>query len=78
MTGWHGRQKNWGDSRSGKRKGAPVGFVRFKSKHRSRLSVRFTTGTIQCETKHAVLPRLGRIKLHEDACALVDKVDAGT
>jgi len=70
--------KNWGDSRSGKRKGAPVGFPRFKSKHRSRLSVRFTTGAIRCETKHAVLPRLGRVKLHEDACGLVDKVDAGT
>ena len=70
--------KNWGDSRSGKRKGAPVGFPRFKSKHRSRLSVRFTTGAIRCETKHAVLPRLGRIKLHEDASRLVGKVDVGT
>lgn len=70
--------KNWGDSRSGKRKGASVGFPRFKSKHRSRLSVRFTTGAIRCETKHAVLPRLGRVKLHEDASGLVDKVDAGT
>ena len=29
--------KNWGDSRSGKRKGAPVGFPRFKSSRRSRL-----------------------------------------
>lgn len=70
--------KNWGDSRSGKRKGAPVGFPRFKSRHRSRLSVRFTTGAIRCETKHAVLPRMGRIKLHEDAAGLVGKVDAGT
>jgi len=32
--------KNWGDSRSGRRKGAPAGFPRFKSKHCSRLSVR--------------------------------------
>ena len=70
--------KNWGDSRSGKRKGGPVGFPRFKSKHRSKLSVRFTTGAIRCETKHAVLPRLGRIKLHEDAADLVGKVDVGT
>jgi len=54
--------KNWGDSRTGKRKGAPVGFARFKSKHRSRGSVRFTTGATGCETRHAVLPRLGRIK----------------
>ena len=55
-----------------------MGFPRFKSKHRSRLSVRFTTGAIRCQTKHAVLPRLGRVKLHEDASGLVDKVDAGT
>ena len=55
-----------------------MGFPRFKAKHRSRLSVRFTTGAIRCETKHAVLPRLGRVKLHEDAAGLVDKVDAGT
>jgi putative transposase len=27
--------------------------------------VRFTTGAIRCEAVHAVLPRLGRIKLHE-------------
>ena len=75
--GWRGRQKNWGDSRSGKRKGAPVGFPRFKSKHRTRLSCRFTTGAIRCETKHAVLPRLGRIKMHEDAAGLASLVDAG-
>jgi putative transposase len=27
--------------------------------------VRFTTGAVRCEVTHAVLPRLGRIKLHE-------------
>jgi hypothetical protein len=69
--------KNWGDSRSGKRKGAPVGFPRFKSRHRASGSVRFTTGAIRCESKHAVLPRLGRIKLHEDASGLVERVSAG-
>ena len=52
--------KNWGDSRSGKRKGAPVGFPRFKSKHRSRLSVRFTTGAIRCETKHGSPATVGQ------------------
>jgi len=70
--------ENWGKSRSGKRKGATVGFPRFKSRRRSKLSVRFTTGAIRCEAKHAVLPRLGRIKLHEDASGLVAKVTAGT
>jgi len=57
--------KNWTDSRRGKRKGKPVGFPRFKTRRKSRPSVRFTTGAIRCEATHAVLPRLGRIKLHE-------------
>jgi putative transposase len=42
------------------------------------LSVRFTTGATGCETKHAAGPRLGQIKLHEDASRLVDKVDVGS
>jgi putative transposase len=42
------------------------------------LSVRFTTGATDCETKHAVLPRLGRVKLHEDVAGLVGNVDVGT
>jgi len=70
--------ENWGKSRSGKRKGASVGFPKFKSRRRSKLSVRFTTGAIRAEAKHAVLPRLGRIKLHEDASGLVAKAAAGT
>jgi putative transposase len=59
--------KNWGDSRKGKRKGKPVGFPRFKTRRKARPSIRFTTGAIRCEPGHAVLPRLGRIKLHERA-----------
>ena len=59
--------KNWGDSRRGKRKGRPVGFPRFRSRRKARPSIRFTTGAIRCEAGHAVLPRLGRIKLHERA-----------
>jgi transposase len=43
--------KGWGDSRSRERKGAPVGFPRFKSRRRSKLAVRFTTGAIRCETR---------------------------
>lgn len=57
----------WSKSRRGKRKGRPVGFPRFRSKRKARLSVRFTTGAIRHEGTHAVLPRLGRIKLHERA-----------
>jgi putative transposase len=59
--------KNWAGSRTGKRKGKPVGFPRFRSRRKARPSVRFTTGAIRCEATHAVLPRLGQIKLHERA-----------
>jgi putative transposase len=70
--------KNWGDSRAGKRKGKAAGFPRFRSKRNARLSVRFTTGAFRCEPRHAVLPRIGRVKLHEDGRRLSDLVAAGT
>jgi IS605 OrfB family transposase len=70
--------KNWGDSRKGKRKGKPVCFPRFKSKRRARPSIRFWTGAIRCEERHAVLPRIGRVKLHENGRGLADLVAAGT
>ena len=72
--------RNWSDSRTGRRAGRPVGFPRFKSRRRSAPSVRFTTGTIRVEPdrKHVVLPRLGRLKLHESARKLARRLDNGT
>jgi putative transposase len=70
--------KNWGDSRAGKRKGKAAGFPRFRSKRKARLSVRFTTGAFRCEGRHAVLPRIGRVKLHEDGRRLAGLVAAGS
>jgi putative transposase len=72
--------KNWADSRSGTRAGRPVGFPRFKSRRRTTPSVRFTTGAIRVEPdrKHIVLPRLGRLKLHESARKLARRLEAGT
>jgi transposase len=70
--------KNWGDSRKGKRKGRAMGFPRFKSKRKARPSIRFTTGAFRCEDHHAVLPRIGRVKLHEDGRRLSDLAAAGT
>jgi transposase len=72
--------KNWGDSRTGTRAGRRVGFPRYKAKHRSTPSVRFTTGAIRVEPdrKHEVLPRLGRLKLHECARTLARRIEAGT
>ena len=45
--------KNWNTSCTGKRKGKPVGFPRFRSRHKTRPSIRFTTGAFRCETAHA-------------------------
>ncbi|MCP3785504.1 IS607 family element RNA-guided endonuclease TnpB [Micromonospora sp. A3M-1-15] len=72
--------KNWSDSRTGNRAGRPVGFPRFKSRRRTTPSVRFTTGTIRVEPDrtHVVLPRLGRLKLHESARKLARRLDNGT
>ncbi|MGW0213556.1 IS607 family element RNA-guided endonuclease TnpB [Micromonospora chokoriensis] len=72
--------KNWADSRKGVRAGRPVGFPRFKSRRRTTPSVRFTTGAIRVEPgrMHVVLPRLGRLKLHESARKLARRLDNGT
>lgn len=72
--------KNWADSRKGKRDGRPVGFPRFKSRRRTAPSVRFTTGPIRVEPDrmHVVLPRLGRLKLHESARKLARRIDNDT
>jgi putative transposase len=72
--------KNWSDSRSGKRAGRRCGFPRSKSRRRTVPSVRFTTGAVRVEPdrKHVVLPRLGRLKLHESARKLARHLDAGT
>ncbi|WP_431874237.1 IS607 family element RNA-guided endonuclease TnpB [Micromonospora marina] len=72
--------KNWSDSRKGARAGCPVGFPRFKSRRRTTPSVRFTTGAIRVEPDrmHVVLPRLGRLKLHESARKLARRLDNGT
>jgi putative transposase len=71
---------NWQSSRGGDRKGRRVGFPRFKSRSRSRMSVRFTTGAIRIEAdrRHVVLPRLGRIRTAESTRKLARRVEAGT
>jgi putative transposase len=70
----------WRDSKSGKRKGPPVRFPRFKSKRRETVSCTFTTGAIRIEAdrRHVTLPRLGAIRLHESARKLARRIEAGT
>ncbi|MGH3678415.1 MAG: IS607 family element RNA-guided endonuclease TnpB [Mycobacterium sp.] len=71
---------NWSTSRSGARAGAPVGFPRFKTRHRSARSVRFTTGAIgvAADRRHVVLPRIGRVRTHESTRKLARRLRAGT
>ncbi|HMH93040.1 MAG TPA: RNA-guided endonuclease TnpB family protein, partial [Streptosporangiaceae bacterium] len=76
-TAWRGRCGTGRTPGPGSAR-ARAGFPRFRSRRKSRLSCRFTTGAIRCEARHAVLPRLGRIRLHEAATALARKVGAGT
>lgn len=70
----------WSKSRVGERRGARVGFPRFRARGRARSSVRFTTGTIRAEPdrRHVTLPRLGTIKTHESTRKLARRLQAGT
>jgi IS605 OrfB family transposase len=71
---------NFSDSRAGRRNGRRVGFPRFKAKHRTRPSCRFTTGAIRVEPDrhHVVLPRLGRLRTHESTRKLARRLEQGT
>lgn len=59
---------SWQTSRAGRRAGKPVGFPRFAKKGRDRDRVTFTTGAIRVEPdrRHVVLPRIGRVRTHEN------------
>jgi putative transposase len=72
--------RNWSDPRSGRRKGRPVGFPRFKKKGRCRDACRFTTGAIKvlADRKHVQLPRLGVLKTHESTRKLARRLEQGT
>jgi putative transposase len=71
---------NWAASRRGTRKGRAMGFPRFRSRHRSRLGVRFTTGAIRVEPDrhHVTLPRLGTLKTCESTRKLARHLERGT
>jgi putative transposase len=72
--------QNWSASRAGERAGPAMGFPRFKSRHRSARSARFTTGAIRVEPDrhHVTLPRIGRIRTHESTRKLARRLENGT
>ena len=58
---------NWQKSRSGSRKGRRVGFPRFRRKGRDTDRYRVTTGSFGvCDRRHVKLPRVGRVRTHEN------------
>ncbi|MFF2143764.1 IS607 family element RNA-guided endonuclease TnpB [Kitasatospora sp. NPDC058190] len=71
---------NYAKSKRGRRKGRLVGMPRRKSKHKARLSCRFTTGAIRVEAdrRHVTLPRLGTIRTHESTRKLERRIHNGT
>jgi putative transposase len=73
--------KNWHAGGKDRRKEGRMGFPRFKNfekKGRCQESVGFTTGEIRVEGKsHVFLPRIGRVRMHEAATALLSQIEAG-
>ncbi len=71
---------NYATSKRGERQGPKAGVPRRKSKHRSRLSCRFTTGAIRCEEdrRHINLPVVGRIRTHESTRKLHRRLANGS
>ena len=69
--------KNYWDSSNGQRKGARVGFPRFKKRGRAPDTCRFTTGAIRVEPDrhHVTLPRLGKVRTHESTRKLTRRVE---
>jgi len=59
---------NWSDAKAGRRKGARVGFPRFKARHRDRGRVRFTTGAMRLEPdrRHLTVPVIGKLRSKEN------------
>jgi putative transposase len=70
---------NWRDSRSGRLKGRPMRFPRWK-KARAHQTCRFSTGAIRVlsDHKHVQLPRVGVLKTHESTRKLARRIENGT
>ncbi|MDQ2760638.1 MAG: IS607 family element RNA-guided endonuclease TnpB, partial [Actinomycetota bacterium] len=65
-------------SRRGERKGARVGFPRFKGRRRRRQSYRYTTGRFGVSGRCRVqLPRIGHVRTHEPTVKLLRRVENG-
>lgn len=70
---------NWRASKNGTRKGRKVGFPKYRSRHKDRARVRFTTGVIRVEPdrRTIVLPVIGRLESKENTRRLERLVSTG-
>lgn len=69
---------DWVASRNGQRQGRRLGFPQFKRKGRGRESYRITTGSFGLtDRRHIQLPRIGMVRLHENARRLDRLISKG-
>jgi len=67
------------DSKHGRRRGARVGFPRFKRRGRGRGWCRFTTGALGVSSRTRIrLPRIGHVRTHEPTHKLQRRLHAGS
>ena len=69
--------KAFWESRAGKRPGPKIHFPRFKKKGRGRDSFRLT-GSIHHHGRAVTLPRIGTIRIFEDATGWAERIETGS
>lgn len=69
--------RTWKKSKNGQRKGAKMGFVRFKSKRNQNRSCRFMARIRLDGHRRVVLPRIGPVRTHETTKKLARKLAQG-
>ena len=69
---------NWQKGRAGEREGRRPGFPRFRRKGRNPDRYRVTTGSFGiCDRRHVKLPRVGRVRTHENTRRLHRLLELG-
>jgi putative transposase len=71
--------KNWHSSKAGSREGARMGFPRFRKKGKDPVRCTYTTGALRVDdSRHVVLPGVGRVRTAENVRLIVRHVRRGT
>jgi len=71
--------RNWHASQTGKRQGPRMGFPQFRKKGKDPVRCTYTTGALRVEdSRHVVLPRVGRVETAENIRAIYRHIRRGT